>query len=187
MFDFTPLDDLDLTADEMRSVTQIFAKQKVNQRYWNETPQLFVENFVRCLRVCPHVDPVGCVPSVVAAQGIMESGWFSTHSLFGVKATKFQKGQGDFVNEPTHEIEHGTAVPRVDAFFETASVQNNFANYFNYVARMKKSSGQFLPSDALGYALNLQKVPSYSTAGRDYVKTVLSIIESNGLKAFDHA
>ncbi len=188
MFNFDPLDDLELTADEMRTITQIFAKQKVAQAFWNETPQLFIENFVRCLRVCPHVDPVGCVPSVVAAQGILESGWFSTRSLFGVKATKFQKENSQYANEPTHEIENGTSIPQVDAFFETPSLQNNFSNYFNYIKRMKPNAGQFLPSDALGYLLYLQKLPNaYSTAGSQYVNTVLSIIQSNGLRAFDHA
>lgn len=202
MFNFEPLDDLELTPDEMRSVSLIFPKiqQHMNQAYWAETPQLLTENFVRGLAVC-RAEGTRAVASVVAAQAILESGWFATRTLFGVKATKLQKIGGEYANEPTHEVENGTSIPQVDAFFETPSIQNNFGNYFNYLTRRKAGIWKFCPLDAAGYLAALQNpnfmliktdhgpegTGSYSTAGSAYVDSVNAVISSNKLDAFDRA
>lgn len=184
-FDFLQVEDLGLNIAEMQAVNTVYLKQKVNQNFWHEDPQTFVENFIRCA-----IAGKGCnvVPSVIMAQGIDESGWFSTDSLFGVKATKLQTSEGIGTQANTQEVVNGTSVPAIATFFETPSVQNNFGNYYNYVAREKPDSGRFLPSDAVGYLNYLQQEPlAYSTAGAAYVTTMLSIIRDNGLSAFDHA
>jgi hypothetical protein len=178
----------------MQAIALIWEKQKVNQEYWDETPQVFIENYVRCSRVCI---PCNCVPSVVMAQGILESGWFSTDSLFGVKATKLQRSQGIGTSAPTKEVVNGIAVPTVAKFFEIPSIQNNFANLFDYVARMKPLSPHFIPADVNNYLSMLQQAPAYSTAADvfsldgtligGYRFSVLATIHSNGLTAFDHA
>lgn len=181
-FDFTNLADLDLNIHEMQAINSIFSKQKVSS-YWNETPQMFIENFVRCLR---SAIPCNAVPSVVAAQAILESGWFSTKSLFGVKATKLQVSQGIGTEANTQEVENGTSIPTVGDFFENPSIQNNFANYYDYIRRMKPESVRFIPFDKLGYLNYLQTAPAYSTAGQNYVSSVMGIITSNELYSFDH-
>ena len=183
-FDFTNLADLELTDAEIAAVNLIFSKQKVNQAYWQETPQVFIENFVRCLRLAVTMN---VVPSAMAAEGIDESGWFSTDSLFGVKATRLQLSQGIGTVSGTMEVVNGRTIPAVGTFFESPSVQNNFGNYYNYVARMKPNSARYIPFDEAGYLTYLQASPAYSTAGNAYIVTMLSIISSNNLAAFDHA
>lgn len=182
-FDFSTVSDLDLTVQELYAVSCIYEKQKVNQDFWHETPQMFVENFVRCLKVAAACN---VVPSVMAAQGIDESGWFSTDSLFGVKATKLQTSQGIGTAAPTKEVVNGITIPTVGTFFETSSVQNCFSNYFNYISRMKPQSNQYIPFDKVGYLTYLQALPAYSTAGSAYIVSILNVIHSNSLDAFDH-
>ena len=182
-FDYSGLSDLDLNIKEIYAIEQLWAKQRVNQAFWQETPQLFLSNYIRCLR---SAIPCGAVPSVVAAQGILESGWFSTDSLFGVKATKLQLKAGQGTQEDTHEVVNGVSIPQVSTFFETPSVQNNFANYYSYRMRVKQNSVSFLPANAIGYLTYLQADPAYSTAGSAYIDSVMATIQSNGLQAFDH-
>ena len=194
-FDFTKLADLNLSNLEMLAVHNIFDKAKVNEDFWKESNQEFVENFVRCVRVST-AEGCNAVPSVVAAQGVLESGWFSTKSMFGVKATKHQVQQGEASEEKTQEVVEGQIENTVGQFFEVPSVQNNFANYFQYLARRKPGTRKFLPGDALGFLNALQSpifaytesgpTGCYSTAGENYIESVLSIIKSNGFQAFDH-
>jgi flagellum-specific peptidoglycan hydrolase FlgJ len=203
VFDFKPLDDLQLTSDEMMAIAVMFPKiqNHINQSFWAETPQQLTENFVRELSVC-RAENCLSVAAVVAAQGILESGWFSTRSMFGVKATVFQKEHGQYANEATHEDDpNGVTIPIVDAFFETPSVQNNFANYFNYLTRRKSGIDRFAPADIDGYLAALQDpnfaiiqvngrkegTGSYSTAGDKYVATIKQIIADNRLEAFNRA
>jgi len=182
-FDFTAIADLELNDLEMQVVNDIFSKQKVNQAYWQETPQEFVSNFIRCVRSCV---PCNTVPSVVIAQAILESGWFSTNSLFGVKATKLQVSQGIGIQSNTQEVVNGTSVPTVGTFFENPSLQKNFANYFEYISRMKPDSKNFIPFNNIGFINYLQANPAYSTAGGSYINSVMDVIRSNSLTVFDH-
>lgn len=182
-FDFTNLADLELNALKMQATNEIYEKQKVNQSFWQESPQLFVENYIRCLFSAV---PCGAVASVVAAQGILESGWFSTNSLFGVKATRLQTQAGLATPIQTHEVVGGLSIPTVGNFFVTPSIQNCFANYYSYALRMKPNSSSFLPADAIGYLNYLQSPLAYSTAGEAYVMSIMDVIQSNGLTAFDH-
>ena len=182
-FDFFGLADLNLSIAECYSINKLWEKQKVNQDFWQETPQEFLTNYIRCSR---SAIPCNAVPSVVMAQGILESGWFSTNSLFGVKATKLQTQEGIGTPLQTHEIVGGLSVPTVGTFFVNPSVQNCFANLYDYIARMKPQSTQFLPADCHGFINYLQEPLAYSTAGHAYINSVLATIESNGLVAFDH-
>jgi len=183
-FDFVPLADLDLNAFEMKAVNEIYAKQKVNQAYWQETPQVFIENYIRCSK---SAIPCNAIPSVVIAQGILESGWFSTNSLFGVKASVLQTQEHIGVQSQTHEVVGTLSIPTVGTFYESPGVQNNFANYYAYILRMKTNSAQFMPSDYIGFLNYLQSPLAYSTAGADYVNSITEVIRSNNLTVFDHA
>lgn len=182
-FDFSKLVDLNLSAGEINAITKIFKKQKVNQSFWQETPQLFIENYIRCVR-----SALSCngLPSVTCAQGILESGWFSTNSLFGVKATILQTEEHIGVQAQTHEVVGQLSIPTVGTFFETPSVQNNFGNLFNYLAQMKPDTIKFLPDNVAGYLGYIQSPMAYSTAGQAYINSVTEIILDNGLQVFDH-
>ncbi len=182
-FDFAPLADLDLSIAQMQSIQTVYSKLKLNQAYWAETSQIFTENYFRLVYAA---EAFGALPSWTAAAGILESGWFSTHSLFGVKATRLQiENNIDVQGEATHEVVGGISVPTVGDFFENPSVQNNFKNLFNYLARMKPNTAKYLPADVVGYGNYLQSEPAYSTAGQAYITSIISVIQSNGLNIFD--
>jgi flagellum-specific peptidoglycan hydrolase FlgJ len=194
-FDFSNVADLNLSPLEMNATHNLFDKARIDEDFWKLTSQEFFEKFIRCLRTCVENN---AVPSVVCAQSILESGWFSTKSLFGVKSTVAQKeAHEDEGEEDTHEIEDGEKVAEKDSFFEVASIEDNFKNYFDYLVRRKPGTKNFMPADGARFLQALQNpifafdenqkpTGAYSTAGQVYIVEILSIIRSNGLQAFDH-
>ena len=192
-FDFASISDILLTNDEMNSVARLFGKAKVNQTAWNCTQQAFFEAFVRCAKVAV---PCNAVPSCVISQAILESGWFSTGTMFGVKATVAQEDAGNAVVVKSHEVVAGHMEKTIGTFFK-GGIQQQFANYYAYLARRKPGTEKFLPADSMGFidylqdprvlALDGTASGSYSTAGKSYSDAIVSIIRDNHLEVFDHA
>lgn len=188
--------DLNLTQYELGSVDRMVRNcQSMANGPWSMTAEDCIYELIRCARQCVMN---AAVPSVVMAQAILESGWFSTHILFGIKARPSDKAAGHAETDPTTEVTDNGVVHETDAFVKYDTFDEYFQSYFDYLKRMKPRSGNYipmaaghvLPFDYEGFIHYLEMDPAYSTAtpahGDGYYNSLVSIIRSIGLWAFDH-
>ena len=149
---------------------------------WRLSSEQWVQQVIDCLGL---LGGAGILRSVPMAQAILESGWGSKPYLFGIKATKADFLAVNAEESPTHEIIDGQSVHQSDYFFKDKSIRGNFINYVKYIQRMKPDflAASNTPDGFLSY---LQKEPSYSTSPI-YEKTILEIIQDNGLNVWDCA
>ena len=152
----------------------------LSRRYGLETPDIDV--LLRRVDVIP--------PSLALAQGAEESGWGTSrfvregNAIFGQRT--FVEGAG-LVPErrdsgKTHEVK------RFDGLIESvASYMTNLNTHFAYdkFREMRRSQRA-----ALGYMdvyTLVEALGRYSERGDAYISTIRSIIETNGLRAYDRA
>lgn len=132
----------------------------------------------------------GLYVSVMLAQAALESGygtsWISKppyYNLFGIKADSSWKGAR--VNAATHEYINGAMVPQNSDFRAYNNYRQSVKDYITFLennSRYRKN-GVFDAKTPEQEAKALQAA-GYATAP-NYANTLISIIETNGLKEYD--
>jgi flagellum-specific peptidoglycan hydrolase FlgJ len=128
----------------------------------------------------------GSHPSVVIAQGAVESSWGRSvlssayNNYFGIKVGSSWTGKA--VNLQTGEVYNGKEMTESSWFRVYTSIEQCLRDRINiieryYPAALKASSPQ-LELEAL-------KAGGYATAS-NYVPTIMSVIQSNGLEKYDN-
>lgn len=127
--------------------------------------------------------------SVVIAQAICETGWgtsslmMKANAIFGIKATSSWKGK--VYNAKTKEYYSGNVYNIVDCFRAYNSFEESVEDYFNLIcnsSRYKKA----LYTNSATECITAIKNGGYATSPV-YIKTIMSIIDSNNLRQYDKA
>lgn len=153
---------------------------RLARRYGLETPD--IDALLRRVDMIP--------PSLALAQGAEESGWGTSrfvregNAIFGQRT--FDKGAGLVPRRrdvgKTHEVKAFNGLVE-----SVASYMINLNTHFAYgkfrrVREQQRASLGYMDAHALAGALD-----RYSERGEAYIATIRSIIDSNGLRAYDRA
>lgn len=124
----------------------------------------------------------GLLPSIMAAQAILESAWGSCapgHNLFGIKWT----GTGPYVYSGTQEYGNGGYYNTGARFRAYSSDEASMQDYINFFKVNSRYRNIFNQTDYHVVARLLYQ-DGYAT-DINYPSKIISIIESNGLAAWD--
>ena len=120
------------------------------------------------------------LPSVCIAQAALESGWnLKAKTLFGIKGKGFVATTSEFYNGVKQTIQ--------DSFRAYPDVASAVVGYYDFIATTPRYSHCLNNSDYKQVVYNLQHTLdglSYAT-DPEYEKKIISIIEANGLTAWD--
>ena len=129
-------------------------------------------------------------PSLALAQGAEESGWGTSrfvregNAIFGQRT--FTAGAGlvpeDRDADKSHEVRSFDRL-----LGSVASYMTNLNTHFAYDEFRAMRARQRLSSGIMDSVALVGTLDRYSERGDDYIATIRSIIESNGLRAYDRA
>lgn len=127
----------------------------------------------------------GILPSVTAAQAIVESGWGQSqlattgHNLFGIKGSY----QGQSIAFPTQEWNGSRYITINDSFRQYASWSDNVYDHGSFLNENSRYTNLRGVTDANTVA-QLIRSDGYATAPT-YTTTLLAVIRDNNLTAWD--
>jgi len=120
------------------------------------------------------------LPSVCIAQAALESGWnLNAKTLFGIKGKGFVATTSEYYNGVKQTIQ--------DSFRAYPDVASAVVGYYDFIASTPRYAHCLGNADYKQVVYNLQHTLdglSYAT-DPDYEKKIISIIEANGLTAWD--
>lgn len=127
-------------------------------------------------------------PSVVIAQAICESGWgqstimMKANAVFGIKATQSWKGK--VYNAQTKECYDGATYTNINACFRAYnSLEESISDYFDLITKSERYA-KAVNSESPNACITAIKEGGYATDPK-YIKTIMTIINSNDLKKYD--
>ena len=127
--------------------------------------------------------------SVVIAQAICETAWgqstimMKANAIFGIKATS--NWQGKVYNANTKECYDGVSMTNINACFRAYDkLQDSISDYFDLICGSSRYKNALHCSSAENCIAAI-KNGGYAT-DPNYTKKILSIINSNNLKKYDH-
>jgi flagellum-specific peptidoglycan hydrolase FlgJ len=147
-----------------------------------ENKEKWVTEFVNSALIVLRPTRVPVSPAM--GQGLLESNYGKSKSLFGIKARKSDIEKGLAFESLTKEFVHGNWISCPAYFYKDNSMLSEFQHYLDLMRRMHPEYKNFYPKNYDGYLKYIVETNAYAT-DPDYVSKIEGVIMSCGLKVFD--